>query len=296
MCQRISIWWGLIGVIFVCSAAEAGAQQAPAEKPSIEWKSEWRPFEASDLAVTLVGGAGTAVSNFALKQADEPRWERPILFDRAVGAALFSERQAGRSRGQTISDVGYFSLMIALPLVDASVSWLAHDDPYVAGQVFGTYAETFAITGLLASVIPLATARERPVYGDGCYSQPSRAGCRDRATISFPSGHTAMTFAGATAMIVQHSFLPLYGGRAGDAVGMTVAAGLAVTTGVGRIAAVKHHPTDVATGALLGAAVGFAVPYLLHYRFPDSKRRAVRLQTAPYVDGSSAGWRLRVEW
>ena len=39
---------------------------------------------------------------------------------------------------------------------------------------------------------------------------------------------------------------------------------LGATTGYLRMAADRHYFTDVVTGAVVGSAVGFAVPYLLH--------------------------------
>lgn len=42
--------------------------------------------------------------------------------------------------------------------------------------------------------------------------------------------------------------------------------GAAVTAGWLRIAGDKHYFTDVLTGALVGSAIGFGMPYLLHRR------------------------------
>ena len=52
------------------------------------------------------------------------------------------------------------------------------------------------------------------------------------------------------------------------------AEGLAVaaTTGYLRIAADKHYFSDVLSGALIGSAVGFMVPYLFH---PPSQEKKV---------------------
>jgi membrane-associated phospholipid phosphatase len=76
---------------------------------------------------------------------------------------------------------------------------------------------------------------------------------------SFPSGHTSVAFAAAAAYA---SVLHRRGiaGRHGVEIGVLFAT--AATTGVLRVVAHKHFPTDVAAGAILGFAIGWTVPAL----------------------------------
>ena len=73
------------------------------------------------------------------------------------------------------------------------------------------------------------------------------------------SGHTSTTFAAAAAYasILQRR------GEAGKHTAEIVALfGAAALTGVLRVSAHKHFPTDVIAGAALGTAIGWAVPRL----------------------------------
>lgn len=103
-----------------------------------------------------------------------------------------------------------------------------------------------------------AAGRERPfVHALPPEEKARTAHPRDNNT-SFYSSHTAVTFAlaasaGTVASLREYRWAP-----------WVWAAGLAfaTTTGYLRIAGDRHYFTDVLTGALVGSAVGFAVPYL----------------------------------
>jgi undecaprenyl-diphosphatase len=69
-------------------------------------------------------------------------------------------------------------------------------------------------------------------------------------THAFPSGHTAVSFAAATAIVLG---APEIG---------VVAFILAVGVGLGRVAVGVHYPSDVVAGALLGILCAYAVRYL----------------------------------
>jgi membrane-associated phospholipid phosphatase len=72
-----------------------------------------------------------------------------------------------------------------------------------------------------------------------------------------PSGHSASSFAAAVHFSMVHQ--ELHGGSAW-AWGGSLA--VASATAFLRVAAGKHHPTDVVAGAALGAFVGWLVPTL----------------------------------
>jgi len=75
--------------------------------------------------------------------------------------------------------------------------------------------------------------------------------------LSLPSGHTSTAFAAAFA----YWSIQARRGRAGEHRQRIAALVLAAAaTGVLRVAAREHFPTDVVAGAALGAAVGWAVP------------------------------------
>jgi membrane-associated phospholipid phosphatase len=77
--------------------------------------------------------------------------------------------------------------------------------------------------------------------------------------LSFPSGHTSAAFAAAFA---YWSIQARRGTAAAKAPKIVTLVALATATGVLRVVARKHFPTDVLAGAALGAAVGWTVPRL----------------------------------
>ena len=80
-------------------------------------------------------------------------------------------------------------------------------------------------------------------------------------TSSFPSGHATTAFAGAVvlARFVPRLLVPL----------LVLAASVAWS----RVVVGVHYPLDVLAGALLGAAIGFAVPRALR-RLPAGRPRS----------------------
>jgi len=69
-------------------------------------------------------------------------------------------------------------------------------------------------------------------------------------THSFPSGHTAVSFAAAAAITLGAPEIGL---------GAII---LAVGVGLGRVAVGVHYPTDILAGAILGILCAYAVRYL----------------------------------
>ncbi|HEY3352961.1 MAG TPA: phosphatase PAP2 family protein [Polyangia bacterium] len=122
-------------------------------------------------------------------------------------------------------------------------------------------AEATALAGVLTQAVKLAAGRQRPFVR--ALPPADRAHTSDPAdnNLSFFSGHASLAFAAATsvgtvATLRRYRLAPYVW-----AAGLTLAA----LTAYLRVAADKHYATDVLTGAAVGAAVGWAVPYL-HYR------------------------------
>ena len=99
----------------------------------------------------------------------------------------------------------------------------------------GTYdlSQAIIVNGLYTFTLKYVVSRERPDGSD---------------QLSFPSGHTSNAFASAT-VVHRH-----YGWKVG-----IPAYGVATFLGVSRMAANRHHFSDVVGGALLGYGVGRAV-------------------------------------
>ena len=122
----------------------------------------------------------------------------------------------------------------------------------------GAYAGGVAASGAVAAVMKEIWHRPRPYNfnKDPAVQAFARRAGKD-ARVSFPSGHTALTFAAAAAGgWVYASGSDDTSARAGVWFGGTAVAG---ATAVLRMRAGKHYPSDVAMGMLLGVA-GVAVP------------------------------------
>lgn len=106
-------------------------------------------------------------------------------------------------------------------------------------------------TAGLTEVIKAAVGRSRPILYT---TEAPTVADQTNSVRSFPSGHTSIAFAFATAYWLSRK--DLYGKP--GALGWTA---LAVATGVGvsRVAAGKHFPSDVVAGAALGAANAIVV-------------------------------------
>ena len=151
-----------------------------------------------------------------------------------------------------IVGTGTTALVLAAPAIFAimpSSEWLT----------IGTmYVETLLIANGLKEWTKLLVYRARPyMYFDDYPEDKLEEGDWN---CSFPSGHTTLSFAGAafTTMVFCQCF-PNSNWKYAVA---GASFGMAAATAVLRMASGNHFFTDVLVGALIGSAVGFAVPYL----------------------------------
>lgn len=121
--------------------------------------------------------------------------------------------------------------------------------------------EAVVASAVINQVVKFSAGRERP-FVHALETEEEKRATHEPAdnNLSFYSGHTSLAFAlvgsaGAVAQMrgYKHAWLvwPIGGVLAG-------------TVGYLRIGADKHWFTDVATGAVMGGAIGVGMPYLLH--------------------------------
>ncbi len=161
------------------------------------------------------------------------------------------------------------------------------------GTWFVVGAQAVTVNASLTHVVKHAVRRPRPyAYGEAWQAEHEAAVAAGEAVdceaqLSFYSGHTsaagAWSFGLAHSLSMTHAW-PWYGRM----LPYLAATGVTAWTGVLRVRAHKHFPSDVLVGGLAGAAVGVLVPEL-------HRGESVRLATGSTVDGTptvglSAAW------
>lgn len=120
------------------------------------------------------------------------------------------------------------------------------------------YGETMLLANGIKEIGKLCVNRPRPyAYYEGGPEKKYKNG--DWAK-SWPSGHTTFAFAGAT--FTSYVFTKYYPDSNWKYAVIAGSYTLACTTAVLRIESGNHFVTDVLTGAVIGTACGFLVPWL----------------------------------
>lgn len=173
--------------------------------------------------------------------ATQLRWERPHL--------------AGR-----LSDGGLALAMTSAIGLTAAAGANENDTFAHLAENTTIVLESMSAAMALNQITKLLAGRQRPCAHFGldqerpCFSEAS-----DNNLSSF-SGHAAFTSSLAVASGMVAS---MRGYRLAPLVWASGAV-ITVSTGYLRLAADKHYLSDVVTGTVIGAAIGFFVPYLFH--------------------------------
>lgn len=243
----------LVVLLFLCLSAFSHAE------------SDFELNLAKDL---VTGGAALGLfvpSLFAKGEAGVMPSQAQI---NAIDRGLMYEFNSGLDTAGTIA--AYIAL--ALP----AISLFGQDTCWTPVLTFAVmYAEAFMLTSGTKDLLKAGISRYRPyVYFGGV-----PAGQENDYYDSFPSGHTAFAFLGATFLAVTFALeypdspwkIPV------------IAAGYTIATGVGifRIASGCHFLTDVLAGAAVGSLFGGLVP-VIHLK---AGKRETEVAPVLYADG-----------
>jgi membrane-associated phospholipid phosphatase len=153
------------------------------------------------------------------------------------------------------ANITVYGVMAALPVADLLDLGVGR----ALGQDLVVYAETIAVDTGLQNAVNFIVARPRPLTYAG---EPSSV-TSGEGYLSFYAGHVSTAF--ATLSMAAFTIRKRYG----EKIWPWVVVGLVgASVAVERVASGDHFPTDVATGALAGTAIGITVPWLHLRREP----------------------------
>jgi membrane-associated phospholipid phosphatase len=258
MALRKLVWLTLLFAFLPCASAAA--------QPEI---AELHYDLQVDAPIVGVAGVWLLASELAKPDlaADQCRWcDRHADGRDALNVLDSSARMALRWHDPQLANVlSHISAYGIAPVAVFGTLALAqsHDEALGALPVdLLIIAQAVFVSQALNQALKFATGRERPfVHSLSEADKPLTAQPSDNNT-SFYSGHTSLTFSLAVAAGTVASMRGYRWASWVWVVGLTIAS----LTGYLRIAADRHYLSDVLTGATLGSAIGFALPYTLHSR------------------------------
>ena len=218
-----------------------------------------RVFKLSPRTDALLMAEGLVLSGSDLVldnmlEVNRAEYDSAKIYDKSDVNAF--DRFFMNSYSKKLDRAGDISLVAAM----AAPAVLAATDKEEWLTVGVMYAETLLIANGIKELTKLAVRRDRPfMYYDPDTYPEDDIKDGDFAN-SFPSGHSTMAFAGATfASYTYSKYFPDSNWRYAVTGGSYA---LALTTAALRVKSGNHFMTDVMTGAALGTAVGFLVPWL----------------------------------
>jgi membrane-associated phospholipid phosphatase len=268
--------WPAAAVLFVSLVLSAGVSQA-ADPDRVEWSPDWprvRLWEGLNVLAVTVASYEIDASWTPPSHAN---WRGGILFDDAIRSALRGRTASTQQTAADLSDNLYRYGVLVPYVVDVYLVALGiHENADVALQMLLINLQSLGVTGVVTLAAEHGVGRARP-YTQDCGANGQVLDGSGRPLInhcggggdfqSFYSGHAAATATMAGLTCVHHQHLPLYGGGFADLVPCLVMIGASAATGIGRLVADEHWPSDVLMGWGIGALSGYVLPSLLHYGF-----------------------------
>jgi len=154
----------------------------------------------------------------------------------------------GNATQDEVSSILQYALVVGVPLTLALSQWGGRANDLVPALIV---VESLVASEAVCQLTKSLVHRPRPY----AYAHGSASGEADR---SFYSGHTTVSFAAVVSTLMVLDELPPE-----LSTPLVIGAlGLATTVGVLRVTSGRHFPSDVVTGAVIGATIGWVVPTL----------------------------------
>lgn len=235
----------LVGSIAAPLGARAEDLQAPVDR-------------AVHVPLVLAGAAAYVLGETALKgplSPDTCRWCEPSRLDTSLRDALVWSRTD--VAGDFSDAFAYLAaptlalggIALAAELDDRTGTWL--DDAIIIG-------EATVLSATVNYVVKAAIGRERPFVHALADADKELTDHPQDNNLSFYSGHSAISMS----LAVSAGTVAYQRGYAAAPKILATGVGLSLVTGYLRIAADKHWTTDVVTGWIVGAALGYWIPVL----------------------------------
>jgi Membrane-associated phospholipid phosphatase len=231
-------------------------------------------------SVALASGAGAALAAELLLGGDAESFAKPDASSLSWPDSLACLPYDSTKSKLSLAATGASMLWPALFALSASSDELLP----TAASCAEALAWTYAAKDCLKHFFP--KARPYAFHADALSGE-----LLDEAYESFPSGHTALAFCGATSFAVLA--IELAPGAASTPWLVAGGYAAAVAAGALRVAAGEHFVTDVAAGALLGSAIGYAAT-ASHIRAKDlgSQASGARASSTALFTGPSLTFRV----
>jgi hypothetical protein len=250
---------GLVGLALL--VAPSAARASP---PSILWPEENPRFHPAEYGFTAAVLILNLFNEQLIPGVDRELWHGGILFDDQIDRWAVGAKSPANDAFTRAGDFAMYSLVAFPFVIDALlVSLLLNASPDIAWQVTMISAQALLTSSLLNVIAKRYLTRNRPATprcdgGDDC---PNGS-----AIHSFYSGHSAQMFAGAGVICANHVHLRLFGNRAADYGTCAAALTAATVASISRVTNRSHYTSDVVIGAGIGLLIGYAMPWLFHYR------------------------------
>jgi len=253
------------------------AGSASAEEPDLRWSPNWNRFTSTQYALSATMAGSLIATSVLLDPVAEPRWRQGVFLDDSARSMLAARSESGRRIASSASDFLALGLVLYPFAIDTLlVAGVLRGSPDVAMQMGLIGLQAVLLTGLVTELTKELVGRARPDAGRCAAGDQSACGSSSE---SFLSGHTSGAFVGAGLICANHQNLALYGDGPAGAIACGTALTAATAVGGLRIAADRHHLTDVLAGAALGLAAGYLLPNLTNFDFGKSREKSTSTLT-----------------